>query len=147
MEFLWVPQIKVVENKGQFDIRADLPGLNKKEEINVELKDNSVVISGERKAENKEAQEGDFRSERSYGSFYRRIPLPEGADLNNRNKLRPATACCRSRSQRQMSRKAAAGLRSPSRKAQPNPQRRNASSCTHTQNGPDFESANVDPNF
>lgn len=83
-ELLWAPQIEVVDNNGQLTVRADLPGL-KKEDVDVELRDNSVVISGERKAENKEEREGYFRSERSYGSFYRQIPLPEGADVDNAN--------------------------------------------------------------
>jgi HSP20 family protein len=83
-EFLWAPQIEILDNNGEFKVRADLPGM-KKEDINVELKDHAVVISGERKAENKEEREGFFRSERSYGSFYRQIPLPEGADINAAN--------------------------------------------------------------
>ena len=75
----WAPQIEVTENDGQLKVRADLPGL-KKEDIDIELRDDSIIISGERKQESKEEREGYFRSERSYGSFYRSIPLPEGAD-------------------------------------------------------------------
>lgn len=79
---LWTPQIEVLEKKGQFLVRADLPGL-KKEDINVELIDNFLHISGERNVESAEEREGFYRSEREYGNFFRRIPLPEGADLNN----------------------------------------------------------------
>ncbi len=75
----WAPEIEVTENDGQLKVRADLPGL-KKEDIDIELRDDSIIISGERKQESKEEREGYFRSERSYGSFYRSIPLPEGAD-------------------------------------------------------------------
>ncbi len=75
----WAPQIEVTENDCQLKVRADLPGL-KKEDIDIELRDDSLIISGERKQESKEEREGYFRSERSYGSFYRSIPLPEGAD-------------------------------------------------------------------
>ena len=75
----WSPQIEVAEDDGQFTVRADLPGL-KKEDINIEVMDDSVVISGERTKESKEEGEGFYRTERSYGSFYRSIPLPEGAN-------------------------------------------------------------------
>jgi HSP20 family protein len=80
-EALWAPQVEVLEKNGEFKVRADLPGL-KKEDIHVEFKDDALMISGERKAENKEEREGYFHSELSYGSFYRRIPLPAGADLD-----------------------------------------------------------------
>jgi len=59
-------------------VTAELPGL-KKEEVKVELSDDSLIIEGERKREHKEDHEGFHRWERSYGRFYRSIPLPEGA--------------------------------------------------------------------
>ena len=78
----WVPQIEVLHNNGQFMVRADLPGLTK-DEVKVELTDDVLTISGERKEEKEEKREGFYRSERSYGSFYRQIPLPEGAKTEN----------------------------------------------------------------
>jgi HSP20 family protein len=74
----WVPELEVLQTNGQFVVRADLPGL-KREDVKVELTNDVLTISGERKEENEEKQEGYYRSERSYGSFYRQIPLPEGA--------------------------------------------------------------------
>jgi HSP20 family protein len=74
----WVPQIEVLQNNGQFMVRADLPGLTK-DDVKVELTDDVLTLSGERKEEKEEKREGFYRSERSYGSFYRQIPLPEGA--------------------------------------------------------------------
>jgi HSP20 family protein len=73
----WVPQIEILQNNGQFMVRADLPGLTK-DDVKVELTDDILTISGERKEEKEEKREGFYRSERSYGSFYRQIPLPEG---------------------------------------------------------------------
>ncbi len=73
----WSPEIEVRQNKGQLIVRTDLPGL-KKDDVKVELTDNLLTISGERKEEKEEKREGYYRSERSYGSFYRQIPLPEG---------------------------------------------------------------------
>jgi len=74
----WVPRIEVLQNNGQLMVRADLPGLTK-DDVNVELTDDVLTISGERKEEKEEKREGFYRSERSYGTFYREIPLPEGA--------------------------------------------------------------------
>jgi HSP20 family protein len=74
----WAPQIDVFQKNNELTIRADLPGL-KREDVSVELTDDAVTIHGERKREHEEEREGFYRSERSYGSFYRVIPLPEGA--------------------------------------------------------------------
>ena len=73
----WSPQVEVFERGGQLVVRADLPGLNK-DDVKVEVTDDAITISGERKSEHEERGEGFYRSERSYGSFYRQIPLPEG---------------------------------------------------------------------
>ena len=74
----WVPQIEVLQNNGQFMVRADLPGLTK-DDVTLEITENLLTISGERKEVKEEKREGFYRSERIYGSFYRVIPLPEGA--------------------------------------------------------------------
>lgn len=74
---LWSPQIETFEREGQLVIRADLPGLSK-DDVNVEMNEDAITISGERRNENEEQREGYYRSERSYGSFYRQIPLSEG---------------------------------------------------------------------
>jgi HSP20 family protein len=78
----WMPQIEVLQNNGQFKVRADLPGVTK-DDVSVEVTDNFLTISGERKEEKEEKREGFYRSERNYGSFYRQIPLPEGAMTEN----------------------------------------------------------------
>jgi HSP20 family protein len=74
----WVPEIEVLRKNGEFIVRADLPGM-KKENVEVEINENVLTLSGERKEEMEEKREGYYRSERSYGTFYRQIPLPEGA--------------------------------------------------------------------
>ena len=81
---LWSPQIETFEREGQLVIRADLPGL-KKDDVNVEITDDAITISGERRDENEERREGYYRSERSYGSFFRSIPLPEGVNADDAN--------------------------------------------------------------
>jgi len=81
---MWSPQVEVFEREGQLVVRADLPGLTK-DDINVDLTDDALVIRGERKSEREENEEDYYRTERSYGSFYRQIPLPEGVDAENAN--------------------------------------------------------------
>jgi len=78
----WIPQMEVLENNGQFIVRTDLPGLTK-DDVKIELTENVLMISGERKEEKEEKREGFYRSERSYGNFYRQIPLPEGVKSEN----------------------------------------------------------------
>jgi HSP20 family protein len=75
----WTPQVEIFERDGELVVRADLPGL-KKEDVKVELADDGLTIEGERRSEHEENGEGYYRSERSYGNFYRRLPLPEGAN-------------------------------------------------------------------
>ena len=78
----WSPQIEVSERDNQLTVCADLPGL-KKEDIQIEFSDGALTIQGERRQEHEETREGYQRSERSYGKFYRSIPLPEGVNPEN----------------------------------------------------------------
>jgi HSP20 family protein len=75
----WQPQVEIFENDGELVVRAELPGL-KKEDVKIELTDDGLTIHGERRSEHEENGEGYYRSEFSYGSFHRRVPLPEGAN-------------------------------------------------------------------
>jgi len=75
----WSPEIEVYERDNQLIVSADLPGM-KKDDIHLEINDDALIIQGERRHEFTDTQEGYHRSERSYGSFYRTIPLPEGVD-------------------------------------------------------------------
>jgi HSP20 family protein len=75
---LWSPEIETFQRGDQFIVRADLPGMTK-DNVNIELTDDSLTIEGERTEEREEDREGFYRSERSYGSFRRVVPLPEGA--------------------------------------------------------------------
>jgi HSP20 family protein len=75
----WYPQVEVSEKGGNLVVCADLPGL-RKEDVHLEVHDDYLVLEGERRSEREENQEGLYRTERSYGRFYRTIPLPEGTD-------------------------------------------------------------------
>jgi HSP20 family protein len=75
----WSPQVEAFQRGDNFVVRADLPGM-KKGDVKVEVENNLLTISGERNDEREENREGFYRSERSYGQFYRAIPLPEGVN-------------------------------------------------------------------
>ncbi len=74
---LWNPPIEVFTKDDQLVVKAELPGLTK-DDVKVECTENEITIQGEKKQEFKEEHEGAYHSERSYGRFFRRIPLPEG---------------------------------------------------------------------
>lgn len=78
---VWSPTVEVREREGKVEVVADLPGI-KEDDVKVEVTDEGLVIRGERKQEKEEKREGYYRSERSYGQFYRLIPLPENAHLD-----------------------------------------------------------------
>jgi HSP20 family protein len=74
----WAPQVETFQRGNDYVVRADLPGL-KKDDVKVDVTDGAVTIEGERREEHEEDREGYYRTERSYGSFCRVVPLPEGA--------------------------------------------------------------------
>ena len=75
----WIPAMDLVENEGDFVLRADLPGL-REQDVKIELQDHVLTISGERKSEHEERKEGYYRLERASGTFSRSLTLPEGVD-------------------------------------------------------------------
>ena len=75
----WLPAMDVVETEDHFVLRADLPGLSQGD-VNIELEDNVLTVSGERKAEHERNGEGYYRVERSSGAFSRSLTLPDGVD-------------------------------------------------------------------
>lgn len=75
----WIPAMDLVETDNHLVLRADLPGM-REDDVNIEIKDSVLTISGERKAEHEEKGEGYHRVERSFGSFSRSLSLPDGVD-------------------------------------------------------------------
>jgi HSP20 family protein len=75
----WIPAMDLVETDDHLVLRGDLPGLTE-DDVDIEIKDNVLTVSGERKSENEEKGEGYHRVERSFGSFSRSLSLPQGVD-------------------------------------------------------------------
>jgi HSP20 family protein len=75
----WTPAMDLLETESHFVLRADLPGMAE-EDVNVELEDNVLTLSGERKSEHQDRSEGYYRVERAFGAFSRSLTLPKGID-------------------------------------------------------------------
>jgi HSP20 family protein len=71
----WAPRMDVFEKDGNLVVKAELPGV-KKEDIQLTLDRGDLEIRGERKAESEVKEDDYYHVERSYGGFYRRLPLP-----------------------------------------------------------------------
>jgi HSP20 family molecular chaperone IbpA len=74
----WRPQVEAFQRGDEFVVRADLPGLEKKD-VSVEVQDDALVITGERTDERQQEERGYYSTERRYGQFCRVVPLPDGA--------------------------------------------------------------------
>lgn len=72
---VWSPRVDVYEKDNNVVIEAEIPGA-KKEDIEVKVKDNAVIIRGEVKKEEEKKDENYYRRERFYGKLERVIPLP-----------------------------------------------------------------------
>jgi HSP20 family protein len=77
----WAPAMDLLETDDHFVLRADLPGMSESD-VNIELEDNVLTVSGERKAEHEEKREGFYRVERAFGTFSRSLTLPKGIDAD-----------------------------------------------------------------
>ena len=75
----WAPSVDIYETPDNLVIKAEVPGVNK-EDITVEVKDNTLCLKGERKFEKDVKEENYHRMERSYGSFKRLFSLPATVD-------------------------------------------------------------------
>jgi HSP20 family protein len=78
----WVPAVDIVEEKDNFLIQADLPGVDSAD-IEVSMDEGVLSVSGERNSENRGEVDGVKRIERASGRFDRRFSLPETADAEN----------------------------------------------------------------
>jgi HSP20 family protein len=75
----WIPAMDLVETDDSLVLRGDLPGMTE-EDIDIQIKDNVLTVSGERKSESEDKGEGYHRVERSFGGFSRSLTLPQGVD-------------------------------------------------------------------
>ncbi len=74
---LWTPRVDVFERDGKLIVHADLPGLQQ-QDVRVNVESDVLTIAGERSHQHEHEKGGVYQCERSFGSFERRIALPEG---------------------------------------------------------------------
>jgi HSP20 family protein len=79
--FVWNPSVEVCEHGDQVRVCVDVPGVEESN-LQVEVDHGYLTVRGERQDE-RASEPGNRRSELHYGSFTRRIPLPEGVDADN----------------------------------------------------------------
>ncbi len=78
------PKVEVKENDKEYIVKAEIPGIPN-EDLHVTLRDNCLILEGEKKSEEEKEEKDFYRSEFSYGSFYRAIPLEQEVDANKVN--------------------------------------------------------------
>jgi len=78
-EVPWMPELEMTERDHTLLIKLDLPGMTR-ENVNVSYTDEGLVIKGERTQETEAKKDEWFTTERTYGRFYRVVPLPEGVN-------------------------------------------------------------------
>ena len=77
----WWPDMEVFDRDGKIVVRAELSGM-KRDDVRVEVRDDQLCISGERRHEQEHSEGSYYTQERQYGSFCRTIPLPAGANAD-----------------------------------------------------------------
>ncbi len=75
----WMPAVDIHETDDEYVVKADLPGL-KKEDIQIDLKDSTLTLKGEKRFEEKVSKDNYIRTERAYGTFVRSFTLPHNVD-------------------------------------------------------------------
>jgi HSP20 family protein len=78
----WIPAMDLIETGEHFVLKADLPGMDEGD-VGIEVENNVLTVSGERKARHEEKHEGYYRLERATGAFSRSLTLPEGIDAES----------------------------------------------------------------
>lgn len=78
---VWLPAVDVFEKEDQLVIKAELPGMDKKD-ISLDFKDGVLTLSGVRKSENEVKEDNFYRREMSYGKFVRSFSLPADSDAD-----------------------------------------------------------------
>ena len=77
----FAPKVDVVETDEEVKVTAEMPGLDA-QDVDVTVSHNTLTLKGEKRQEHEEKGEGYYRSERSYGSFQRAIPLPSTVETD-----------------------------------------------------------------
>jgi HSP20 family protein len=75
----WSPAVDIFETEGEIVVKAELPGIDRKD-IALQLEKNVLTVRGERRFEKETKEENYHRIERAYGSFSRSFSIPATVD-------------------------------------------------------------------
>lgn len=78
----WTPSVDLSETDDRIRVTAEIPGVNV-EDLDISVQGDVLTISGQKEEEKTDEQEDFYRSERHFGSFVRRVPLPAPVDSEN----------------------------------------------------------------
>ncbi|MDW3095777.1 MAG: Hsp20/alpha crystallin family protein [Gammaproteobacteria bacterium] len=78
----WMPSVDVIEREDHYILKADLPGVDRKD-IEIVFEDGALTLKGERSDNSESDHDGYKRLERSYGGFLRSFRMPENIDADN----------------------------------------------------------------
>lgn len=78
----WAPRADIAETDEAYLIRVDVPGISK-DDLEIELKEDTLTVSGERRQEREERGKSYHRVERSRGRFYRAFKLPQASPTDD----------------------------------------------------------------
>lgn len=76
------PNVDVVTREDSLVATFEIPGIVPEKDVEITVDEDTLIVTGEKTREEKIEEEGRHIYEREYGSFERRIPLPEGADVD-----------------------------------------------------------------
>jgi len=79
---VWAPQTDLMETDDAFQLRLDVPGMST-DDIEINLQNGTLTVSGERTSERTEEGEEYVRVERAFGNFHRTFSLPDAVDESN----------------------------------------------------------------
>jgi HSP20 family molecular chaperone IbpA len=79
----WAPALDAYVEGEELHVKVELPGIDPDSDVDIEVTNGVLRVSGERKQDETHGENGWFRREMHYGSFERRIALPEGIDASN----------------------------------------------------------------
>lgn len=77
----WSPATEIIDEEKAFILSMDIPGI-RKEDLDIEVKENKLYVSGERKQQERDEKSGVMRSEKRYGKFSRAFTLPQNVNAD-----------------------------------------------------------------
>lgn len=79
----WAPALDVFSREGRLHVRLEMPGIDPENDVDIEIADGVLRITGERRREHEGEHDGYLRREMSYGRFERAVALPDGVDAGS----------------------------------------------------------------